>query len=302
MRVTSDLDTVQPVIGRDDPCFTTFDGFEQEQQERHVSVKVEYKTKRVLTSRVRFFPVLATKCGSVRLSALVCHFAGWIAAKRRKGQPATDYDPCAKFGEAIGIGPKQVYRLLRQAKELGILDYKHIYQRTLVWFTDKTWSDVGACAYYDKDIADQLGINGAMLLATITNWTAYPSEDHPEIPGFIASPAAFVKKFPWMTVKAVRRALERLRDARWITWDAEGCNFGCKRYVALALKKPLREDERAADILRRTLKLPITEVPAAPVVVQKAPAQDRRTYSPLSAPTLGKRRCIPVAVSDADDL
>lgn len=296
---------IATTLDEDDDIMANYTGFVSEQEQVHVNIHVTRETKRIPSSRVRFYPELALKHeGNVRLSALVYYMAGWITAKRKRGAKLEEYDPCHKFGEAIGVSTKQVYRLLKKAKAIGILDYRHSFNATTVWFTNEAWShaDTGCCMAYDKELADQYGINGAMILCKIAYHTLVPAEGRSE--GMRGGYQHFAKKFPWMSLGAIKLALYRLRDKRVIDWDEEGCAFGSKRYWMPCMKAQLTPEERVTDTVRRSagLKPDSTRLAGPQAPTTQVQALDRKTCSPRFVPKRGTRNYSLDEEMDAADL
>jgi len=235
------------------------------------------KRNRASRCLVKFDGELAREQG-VRLSALVFHVVGWLPRKLENNPNAYEYDPCKKFGEALGIGPKQVYRLLQQAKKLGLLDYRRSLRQTLVWVTKPSLFNTLYTHYYDRDLAKEYGLNGSILYAKIYEHTARPEPGVP--PGYRANFYRWVKKFPWMTEASVKIDLIRLRHRKLIDWDQESCHYTSNRYFTTQLfAAPL--EESTINTLRRQLGL-------KPDHEQGQPEPGRKSGSPRSGGDSGK--------------
>jgi len=88
--------------------------------------------------RTRFFVAYADH--GIRLSALLFLVAShtrrrWNAGKRSR--QAGWRNKAEWFGAQIGICGRQIYRLVRQGKELRLLDYTRTRRGLLVWIKDR---------------------------------------------------------------------------------------------------------------------------------------------------------------------
>jgi hypothetical protein len=284
--------------------------WQDEQHQTYITVK---KVKdRTLRSSVRFYGSLAGKHG-VRLSALVYHVVGWLKKKLKNNPGAYEYDPCWKFGKALGVGPKQVYRLLHKAKAAGLLDYRKGLNETQVWLTQQSLLQISAddVFYYDRDVANRLtridgddrpsriGINGSILYAQIYYHTAHPDEEGRR--GYFGGCARFRAKFPWMTKAIVKFTLHRLRGRGLIDWDKDGCYPGSFHFfVPKLLEAPAGES--TPNTIRRSFGLSPDAVPLAPRVLQGHPAPGRKNDSLQVPLTGGKPYCNRAAEQDAAGL
>jgi hypothetical protein len=255
-------------------------------------------SKKVQETYVRFYPELAVLYG-VRFSALIHYFASWIVPKIERGEQAVTWDPCHTFADHLGIDTVQARRLVRQAERLGIISAQHIHNATLIRFKDKRWINPDRMLmlpYYDRDLADKFGLNGAILLAKIASFTLRPSDDRPEdewTPGLRASPEWFVKRMPWMNPDKVRCTLNKLRATGAVDWDTDGCHFGSKRYYAVDLLAPLTRDESSTDTVRRTYGLGLAAYRDAGTIPSK-----KRS---VAVKPKFKRKRIPALVTDEED-
>lgn len=264
----------------------TVDDAQWREQQHHTDITIVKRKDRTLRACVRFFGSLAQEHG-VRLSALVYHVVGWLRAKRQTDRSAYEYDPCEKFGLAIGCKAKQVYRLLKQAKAAGLLDYRKSLNQTHVWVTDDklfTMPDEDKF-YYDRDLAKKVGLNASILYVKIYHHTAHPEQD--DVPGYRGGYMRFVKKFPWMTPASVKFDLQWLRAHRYIDWDKTGCYSGSFRYfVPKLLKAP--QEESSTNTVRRLLGFKPDQAPLAPKALRGQPGRGHRTCSPQSHGASGK--------------
>ncbi len=287
-----------------EPVDSSFDGFEAEQTETHTHIRITQRKQRMLSSQVRFFPELAIETGgNIRLAALVYHVAGWITAKRnRNSKRLEEFDPCKKFGQAIGVSAKQIYRLLAQAKKLKILDYRRSFRATTVWFINDEWSyaDRNLCMCYDKALAHIFGINGSLLLAKIAYHQLNPEEGR--LTGMYARYSHFSIRFPWLTESAARCALDRLKHKHHtLDWSEEDCSPGSRRYWIPRLKTPINEQESVIDVLRRTVNLK-ADLTRPVGRAHLNPERGHGRCSPRSVEAAGRRGYSRAAMSDAVDL
>lgn len=249
---------------------------------------VTFIKDRTLRACVFFYGSLAQKHG-VRLSALVAHLVGWLRAKRKTDPNAYEYDPCKKFAAALGIGTKQVCRLLKRAKAAGLIDYAKSLNQTKIWVIKDSLFDLGSDDRfeYDRDLAKKLGLNASILYTKLAYHTLYP--DHPGAPGYRANLYRFVKKFPWMTEQGVRFDLQQLIKTGYVTWHNENCHFTSHCYLALRLKKP-KEGEGVIDTVRRSLSFIPDQAHLERQVKRGRAERGRKTCSPQSV-TSSERRC-----------
>jgi len=239
---------------------------------------------RASRSLVKFYGSIACDHG-VRLSALVAHVVGWLRDKRQTNPTAYEYDPCEKFGEAIGVGTRQVYRLLAQAKKLGFLDFKRSLRQMRVWVTKASLFDIPYEFYYDRDLADKFGLNASILYVKIYYHTANPEPGTP--PGYRANLYRWVQKFPWMTETGVKTDLIRLRQRKLIDWDQENCHFTSNRYFTPKLF-PAPAEENVVNTVRKSLGLKPDLVHPAPPVSQGQTGPGHKSGSPQSGGGSGK--------------
>lgn len=227
--------------------------------QHHTDIVVTQRKDRTLRACVFFYGTLAQKHG-VRLSALVAHILGWVRNRHKTDPNAYEYDPCEKFGEALGVSRWQIYRLLKEAKAAGLLDYRKSLNQTKIWVTDEKLFSLDAedRFEYDRDLASatiegedgKLGLNASILYAKIAYHTLHPEPG--DLPGYRASYFRFVKKFPWMTEAGVKSDLQKLKKRGLLSWHHQSCHFTSHCYIALKLKKPL-EGEGVVDTVRRSL-------------------------------------------------
>jgi hypothetical protein len=104
-----------------------------------------------LKHRTRFFIPLAVEHGP-RLAALVFLIAIHTRRRHRKGlqgRKCAWRKSAAWYGEQLGISVRPVGRLVAEAAELGLLDYKRTGRGLLVWIVGKRpwrWLD----DYFDR--------------------------------------------------------------------------------------------------------------------------------------------------------
>lgn len=250
---------------------------------------------RACKSLVKFSSDLACKHG-VRLSALVAHIVGWLRDKRQTDANAYEYDPCSKFGEAIGVSRWQVYHWLKKAKKAGLLDYRRSLRQVKVRVIKDSLFNAEYTYYYNRDLARltlknskdenyKIGINASILYAKIYEHTARPEPGAP--PGYRASYMRWVKKFPWMTEASVKKNLVRLRQNGLIDWDQESCHFTSTRYfVTQVFEAP--PEESSIDTLCRVFKLKPDLVHPAPSASQGQTGPGHKSGNPQSGGGSGK--------------
>ena len=239
---------------------------------------------RASRSLVKFYGSLACDHG-VRLSALVAHVVGWLREKVQANPNAYQYDPCEKFGEAIGVGTRQVYRLLAETKKLGLLDFKRSLRQMRVWVTKASLFDIPYEFYYDRDIANELGLNASILYVKIYYHTAHPEPGTP--PGYRANLYRWVQKFPWMTETGVKTDLIRLRQRKLIDWDQENCHFTSNRYFVPKLF-PAPAEESVVNTVRRSFGFKPDLAPLARSTSTGQPEPGHKSGSPQSGGGSGK--------------
>lgn len=264
----------------------------------HRSINPSMGPKTVLTSCARFYPDLAELHG-VRFSALIYYFASWIAPKLKRGEKGETWDPCHVFADAIGVNRLQAHVLMQKAKRLGIIETRRTRNATVVSFVEKRWLEperMKMPAYFDRDLAEIFGINGAILLAKIASFTLRQSDDRPVdqwAPGLCAGYGWFAKRMPWASVESIRSTLNKLCAMGAVKWDTEGCHFGSRRYTAVGLLAPLTEDESSTDTVRRTYGLDLGPCRKAGVL----PSKKR----PAAVKPKFKRKRIPALITDEED-
>lgn len=268
--------------------------------QHHTDIVITQRKDRTLRACVFFYGSLAQKHG-VRLSALVAHIIGWLRVRRKADPNAYEYDPCEKFGTALGVSKWQVYRLLKQAKAAGLLDYSRSLRQTQIWVADDSLYDLDSSDRfeYDRDLADKYGLNASILYAKIYYHTAHPEAGKP--PGYRADYARFVKKFPWMTEAGVKADLIRLRKKKLIKWHNENCHFTSHCYEATRVHKA-PEQEGMMDTLRRAIGLKSDLTPLDCAASQGRKVRGHRSGSPESGKGSGKPCCSPGEEQDADGL
>ena len=250
---------------------------------------ITYTKDRSLRACVFFYGSLAKKYG-VRLSAFVAHIVGWLRTRYETDPDAYEYDPCKKFGAAIGVKVKQVYRLLKIAEAAGLLKSAHSLHQTKIWVADKSLFQIDSedRFEYDRDLAKEYGLNGSMLYAKIYYHPAHPENEG--FPGYRADYARFVKKFPWMTEKGVRMDLIRLQKQGVIKWHNENCHFTSHCYLATRVFKAPPQ-EGIPDTLRRQIGLKSDLTPLDCAVTQGRRVPGRRNDNPQSEKDSGKQYC-----------
>jgi len=268
--------------------------------QHHTDIVITQRKDRTLRACVFFYGSLAQKHG-VRLSALVAHIIGWLRNRRKTNAEAYEYDPCAKFGTALGISKWQVYRLLKQAKKAGLLRYERSLRQTKIWVADENLFNLDASDRfeYDRDLAKEYGLNGSILYAKIYYHTAHPEEGKPA--GYRADYARFVKKFPWMTENGVKADLMWLRQRKLIRWSSENCHYTSQCYLATRVFKAPQQ-EGMLDTLRRSIGLKSDLTPLDCATRQGRRVKGRRSDSPQSGGGSGKPRCSRDEEPDADGL
>ena len=231
------------------------------------------------------------------MSALVAHIVGWLRDKRQTDANAYEYDPCSKFGEAIGVSRWQVYHWLKEAKKAGLLDYRRSLRQVKVRVVKESLFNAEYTNYYNRDLARltlknsknetcKIGINASILYAKIYDYTAHPEPGAP--PGYRANLMRWVNKFPWMTEASVKKNLVRLRQNGLIDWDQESCHFTSTRYfVTQVFEAPL--EESSIDTLCRVLKLKPDQAPLAHSTPQGQRVRGHKSDTPQSGKGAGKR-------------
>jgi hypothetical protein len=132
-----------------------------------------------LKNRTRFFVDLAVEHGP-RLSALVFLVAIHTNRKHRMGRPgrrAAWHQSAAWYGHQLGISAVQVRRLMRQGRELNLVNYDRSGRGYLAWVKGKRvwkWLDAHyagdhgereyVVGHYDTELAKHLGIVAACIL------------------------------------------------------------------------------------------------------------------------------------------
>jgi len=193
---------------------------------RHVYVHVV--DDRAANPRVNFFPSIAKTCG-VRVSALCYCITAWTRRKRRKyGASAYEYDPAAVFGAALGVTGRQLRRIAVEARDAGLIDFQQYFQSTKFWVTDtRLYSFKEHPCHYDRDLAEEYGVNGAILLSYFRFHCGGDDPDKEEHRiGFLG----LQEKFPWMNEDAVDYVLRHLKRKGLLDWDFDHVYPGSKRF------------------------------------------------------------------------
>lgn len=266
----------------------------------------ERTKNRAQSDYVRFFPEYAITF-DVRTSAFLYHLAAWTKNKHKFYKEAYEYDPAQLFGEAVGVSCWQIYRIARKLKAAKLIDFKKTKNGTKFWITDnKVYRLLAQNDYfsYRKSVEEKLGINGSILYRTVQFYTEnerYGGE------GWRTSPEGVNRKFPWMTPKAARRAMERLVDAKLIVFDLDGCLHGVKRFFAIPEDGNITE--LTAKMIVAKTKI-FTPAPAPEIGVRKVPASGAKCQHQgsqkcakcqdqvrKSATTITKQVIVPLEVS-----
>ena len=171
-----------------------------------------------LAHRTRFLVSYAQRY-SIRLSALLVLVASHTQRKHAaggRGKKAAWHASSAWFSGRLGVGSKQFFRLLRQAKKEGLLDWERTGRGLLVWVASKKiYTDLSAGAirdkhstkmafgHYDTRLAAVLGLNGSMIYSLLKE----QDEDKERRKVNSRRVAAC---FPWLNAKIARYELNRL--------------------------------------------------------------------------------------------
>ena len=161
--------------------------------------------------RTRFFVAYADH--GIRLSALLFLVAShtrraWKAGKR--GQGAGWRNTAEWFGAQIGISGRQIHRLVREGKNLRLLDFLRTRRGLLLWVSRNVHAipevdreDEFHVGHYYLRLARLLGINGSILYRFLK-----VTDDYGDWRRLTGQSAAH--RFRWLSQKAASVELHRL--------------------------------------------------------------------------------------------
>ena len=164
--------------------------------------------------RTRFIIKYAVK-HSIRLSALLLLIAAHTRRKYRagkQGHSAAWHHTTEWFAKSIGVGPKQLSRLLRAGRASKLLDWTRTGRGLLVWLTDQSvyaelakdgQIDETVVGYYYPRMASVLGLNGSMIYSLL-------KEPNNEGDRRRVNSKRVVSCLPWLTEETARKELEVL--------------------------------------------------------------------------------------------
>jgi hypothetical protein len=178
--------------------------------------------------RTRFFVPLALQYG-VGVSAIVFYCAVCRVRKARPGVWTAGH-----LGKQIGVSEHQARRLLRQARQHNLLDFKRTTYGFRIWLTPefenrrwlKVWrkgeAESGIVNFYRLSAARERGVTGATLFELLD-----PEPEDALIArdeGIDRTDAVITARraqtlFPWMRKPTVYRALNRLVREGWLRAD-----------------------------------------------------------------------------------
>jgi hypothetical protein len=188
--------------------------------------------------RTRFFIKYAKRHG-IHLSALLYVTAvhtrsNWY--RGRRGTKAGWHQTAKWFGDQIGVGRKQIFRLLAQAKALYLLDFTRTSRGLLVWVKEPAvfrefkrgqtgWGDDHeyVVGYYYKNLANILGLNKSVIYRFLRE----PETDDDGV--FLRyrkltnNDIAFY--LPWMAAETARKDLEKLHRYGVIQREQDGHHY-----------------------------------------------------------------------------
>lgn len=210
----------------------------------------------------------------VRGAALVWHIVSSLTrVARAKGRSKLDrfglkhaavWDTVENFGRAVGLSERQTHRLLRQAEKHKLISVQRATNYIRVQLTDaqllpNKMDRQFDLRFFHRELAAQIGVNESILFLMIqrTGRKGCYISLKPPLP---IHENWHLKMLPWMNTAGLQRALYRLQEKGWVTWDLFEVSERCRRYVALkSWKVPKNATRflRADEVARRAKRKPV---------------------------------------------
>lgn len=233
---------------REEACAESVLNAEREQRWVRNSQRIDIPTvsRRDAHDKVYFWASLVQHPDDVRMAALVYHVVAWTRRKRKVHPTPYTYDQTVLFADALGVSLRQFPRILKRAEDRGLLEHIRCRNKISIQVKDrKLYESKEPTKFYRRSLTKRMGVTESLIYARLkSHWDNLDSIDIANRDGgFRAGPSTFVHIYPWLTEAAVRRALLRLRDEGYVTWDHDHCMPGHARYLDPMRALLTEEDE-----------------------------------------------------------